>query len=61
MAESGSRGFFSCLWLRIIKKGEERNKKKGKKKRKKKERKEEKRFINSNLNFQALFSLASLY
>ena len=38
---------------------EARKKKKEKKERKKKERKEEKRFINSNLNFQALFSLAS--
>ena len=52
-------GFFSCLWLRIIKKGRREKEEKEKKKRKKKERKEEKRFINSNLNFQALFSLAS--
>ena len=56
---ASSRGLFSCLWHIIIKKEKRKKEKKKRKKRKKKgkekKKKEEKRFINSNLNFQALF------
>ena len=59
---ASSRGLFSCLWHFIIKKEkrkkEKKKRKKRKKKRKEKKKKEEKRFINSNLNFQALLILS---
>ena len=60
MSRAVGLGFFSCLWHRIIKKGRrEKEEKREEGEKKERERKEEKRFINSNLNFQALFSLAS--
>ena len=60
MSQVPGWGFFSCLWSVIIKKEKRKEKKKKRKKRKKerkeREKKEEKRFINLNLNFQALFA-----